>query len=72
VSSLTVLEVELDGRSVRDFAEPNIEILSLSGLEEEHVVAVVKLGQLVQFVQLCLGVKFGIFSAVGEHCRNVV
>lgn len=64
--------MELDGRPVRDFAKPNIQILALPCLEEEHVVAVVELGQLVQFVQLCLGVEFCIFSAVGEHCCNVV
>jgi hypothetical protein len=64
--------MELDGRAIGDLAQPNVEILSLSRFEEKNVVAVVKLGQLVQFVQLSLGVELGILSAVREHRRNIV
>jgi hypothetical protein len=65
--SLTVLKVELDGRSVGNLAKPDIEILAFPCLKKQNVVAVVKLSQLVQFVKLGLGVELCILSAVREH-----
>lgn len=70
--SLTVLKVELDGRSIGNLAEPDIKILSLPCLKKQDIVAVVKLGKLVQFVELSLGVELCVLSAVGEHRRNII
>lgn len=72
LSALTVLEVELDGRSVGDLAQPHVKILSFPSLEEKNIVAVVDFGQLVELVQLSLGIELGVFSAVREHGSNIV
>lgn len=64
--------MEFDGRSVRNLAEPDVEILALSCLEEQNVVAVVQLGEFVEFVKLRLGVELGILPAVGEHRGDIV
>lgn len=37
----TILQMIFDSRSVGRFAHPDIQIFTLSGFEEEHVVAVV-------------------------------
>jgi hypothetical protein len=72
VCPLTVLRIKLDRRPVRDLAEPHVQVLSFPRLEEEHVVAVVELGQLVELVQLGLGVELGVFAAVREHRGEVI
>jgi hypothetical protein len=41
VKSLTILHVHLNCRSVGRLAHPQVKILSLPGLEEKHIVAVV-------------------------------
>lgn len=69
---LTILEMEFDGRSVRNLAKPYVQILSFAGFEEEDVVAVVQLGEFVQFVEAGLGVEFGILSTVRKHGSNIV
>jgi hypothetical protein len=56
--------MHLDRRAVRRFAHPCIQILAFSGLEEEDVVAVVEFSELVQLVELRLGVELRLFSAV--------
>lgn len=69
---LTVLGMELNGRTVGDLAEPHVQILALARLEEHNVVAVVKLGELVQLVKLGLGIELDVFAAVGEHRCEIV
>lgn len=64
--------MELDSRAVRDLAEPHVKILSLSRLKEEDVVAVVEFGQLVELVELRLGIELGILSAVRKHRGDIV
>ena len=64
--------VELDCRPVGHLAEPHVQILSFPRLEEHHVVAVIELGELVELVELGLGVELDVFPAVGEHCRQVI
>lgn len=63
--------MHLDGRTVGDLAAPEVQILSLARLEEQGVVAVVQLGELVQLVELALGVELGILAAVGHHVGQV-
>jgi hypothetical protein len=48
--------MHLDGWTVGCFAHPRIQILAFPGFEEENIVAVVELSELVQLVQLGLGV----------------
>lgn len=43
-----VLTVHLDGRTIRRLGQPDVEILSFAGLEEHDIVAVVKVGELVE------------------------
>ena len=69
---LTVLGMELDSRAVGNLAEPHVQILALARLEEHDVVAVVKLGELVQLVKLGLGIELDVFAAVGEHRCEIV
>lgn len=64
--------MELDCRSIGDFAEPDVEILALASLEKEDVVAVVQFGELVQLVEARLGVELGVLSAVREHGGDIV
>lgn len=54
------------------FGEPDVKVLALARLEEEHVVAVVEIGELVELVELRLRVEFGIFSAVGEEAVEII
>lgn len=44
---MKVLEVELDGGTVRRLAHPDVEILAFARLEEEDIVAVVEISELV-------------------------
>lgn len=64
--------MELDGRSIRNLTQPHVKILSLPCLEEKYIVAVVEFCQLIELVQLRLGIEFGVFSAMGEHRCNIV
>lgn len=64
--------MHLDGRTIWRFAHPHIEIFALSRLEEEHVIAVIQFGKLVELVQLRLGVEFCIFAAVREERVDIV
>jgi hypothetical protein len=59
--------VHFQGWAVRRFAEPDVKILALARFEEHDVVAVVKIGELVQLMQLGLGVEFCVFSTVREE-----
>lgn len=63
--------MQLDAGSVGRFAHPHVQILPLPRLEEEDVVAVVQVRNLVQMVQLRLGVQLCVFAPVGEHCDYV-
>jgi hypothetical protein len=67
----TVLGVELYGRAVGDLAAPQVQILALSRFEKEAVVAVVQFGELVQLVELALGVELGILATMGHHVCQV-
>jgi hypothetical protein len=40
----TIVYVHFQSRPVGCFADPHVEILGFTGLEEEHVVTVVKVG----------------------------
>lgn len=57
--------MHLHGWSVWRLANPYKKILALPGLEKEDIVAVIELSELVELVELRLGVELGIFSAVG-------
>ncbi len=69
---LTILQVKLDSRSIRNLAQPDVQILSLAGLEEQDIVAVVQLGEFIELVQAGFGVEFGILPAVRKHRGNIV
>jgi hypothetical protein len=56
--TLTVLDVELDGRTIGRLAHPRIQILSFPCFKEQNIVAVVELGELVELVELCFCVEF--------------
>lgn len=72
MAKLTILHVKLDGRPVWRFAHPKVQVLALPRLEEEHIVAVVEFGQLVQLVQFRLRIELGVFPAVGQQIVDVV
>lgn len=57
---------------VGHLARPHVQVLALARLEEEHVVAVVQLRELVELIQLRLGVELGVLPAMGHHRREVV
>jgi hypothetical protein len=62
----TILHVHLNCRPIRCLAHPKVEILSiLPCLEEDHIVAVIKFGELVQLVELRFRVELRIFPAMG-------
>jgi hypothetical protein len=56
--------MKLDRRPIGHFTHPHIKIFSFARLEEEQIVAVVQLGELVELVELRLGVELGFFLAV--------
>lgn len=62
-----VLGVEFDCGAVWGFGEPEIEVFGFARFEEEDVVAVVKVGELVELGEVSFGVEFGVFAAVGEE-----
>lgn len=72
LGQLTVLNVELDGRAIGNLAHVEVQVLPFPRLEEENIVAVVELGQLVELVQLRLGIELGVFATVGYHRGQVV
>ena len=67
-----MLQVELEGGAVGRLGEPAVQVAGFPGLEEEHVVAVVQRGELVELVQLRLGVELGLPPAVREEGVQVV
>jgi hypothetical protein len=49
----TVLKMQLHRRPVWSFRQPHVQVLPmLSTFEEQHIVAVVQIGQFIQMVQL--------------------
>jgi len=64
--------MHLDRGSVGCFAHPCVQVFPFACLEEEDVVAVVEVCQLVELVEFCFRVEFGIFSAVREERVEVV
>jgi hypothetical protein len=64
--------VELAGRATRYFAHPHVQILTLTRLEEQHIVAIIQLGEGIELVELALRIKLGVFTAVREHRGEVV
>lgn len=71
-SLLTVLEMHLNSRAVRDLTHPQIQILALTCLKEEDIVAVVKFGELVELGKSGLGVELGVFAAMRHHRGKIV
>jgi hypothetical protein len=53
---LTILDMHFDSRPIWWLAYPCVQILALARLEEEDIVAVVEFGELIELVELCLGV----------------
>ena len=64
--------MELHSRSIGDFCQVNIEILPLARLKKENIVAVVHLGEFVQFVQARLLIKLDVFPPVWKHRCEVI
>ena len=56
--------MHLDGRPIRGFTHPYVEIFALSRLEEEHIIAIVEFGELIELIKFGLGVEFCIFPAM--------
>jgi hypothetical protein len=71
-SKLTILYMHLDRRSIWGFAHPRIQVLALASLEEEHIVAVIEFGELVELVQFCLGVQLCFLTAMRKERIEVV
>lgn len=67
VHGMQVLDVELGGGTVGSLGHPHVQIHMLSGLKVQNVVAVVHLSNLVELVQLGLGVELGLLSTMGKH-----
>ena len=65
--SVQVLSVQFHGGPVRRFGQPHVQVAGFAGFEEEDVVAVVQVGELVELVELGLGVELRIFAAVREE-----
>lgn len=72
VQSMHVLDVEFHRRSVRRLGNPKVEILVLSGLEEENVVTVVQLCHFVKLVQVLFRVELGFFSCVRHQLEQIL
>lgn len=68
----TILQMHLDSRPVRGFTHPYVEIFALSRLEEEHIVAIVEFGKLIELIEFGLGVELCIFPAMGEQRVKIV
>ncbi len=64
--------MHLDRGSVGRLAHPYVEVLPLSGFEEHDIVAVVKLGKLVELVQLRFRVEFDVLAAMRQQSIKVV
>ena len=58
--------MHFDGRPIWSFTHPYVEIFALSRLEEEHIIAIVEFGELIELIKFGLGVEFCIFPAVWE------
>lgn len=64
--------MHLDGGPVGRLAQPYIEIFGFARFEKEHIVAIVEVGQLIQLVELGLGVELCIFAAVRYEGVEIV
>ena len=64
--------MHLDSRPIRGFTHPYVEIFALSGLEEEHIVAIVEFGKLIELIKFGLGVELCIFPTVWEQRVEIV
>ena len=64
--------MHLDCRPIRSFTHPYIEIFTLSRLEKQHIVAVVKFGELIELIKFGLGVELCIFAAMWEQRVKIV
>ncbi len=69
---LTVLQMELDGRAVGDFCQPQVKIFAFPCFGKQTIVAIVQLGKFVELVQLRLGIELDLFTTVREHRRKVI
>ena len=59
------MKMHLDRWAVWGLAHPDVQVFALPSLKEQHIVAIVEIRQLVELVQLGLGVELRIFPAVG-------
>ena len=64
--------MHLDGRPIRGFTHPYVEIFALSRLEKEHIVAIVEFGELVELVEFGFGVEFCIFPAMWKQRVEII
>ncbi len=64
--------MHFDSRSIGCFAGPYVKILPFSSLEKKYIVAVVEFRQLIQLVELRLGIQFCIFAAVRKERVEVI
>ena len=64
--------MHLHGRPIRGFTHPYVEVFTLSRLEEEHIIAIVEFGELIELVKFGLGVEFCIFPAMWKQRVEIV
>ena len=68
----TVLKVKFHSRSIGRFAHPYVEVFPLSCFEEQDIVAIVEFGELIELIELCLGIELCIFTTVRQEGVKVV
>lgn len=64
--------MQFDCGTIWSFGEPDVQILPLACFEEEYVVAVVKVRQLVELVELCFRIQFGILAAMWKKSIEII
>lgn len=64
--------MHLNSRSIWRLAHPCVQIFALARLEEKNIVAVVEFSELVQLVELGLGVELCFLATVREEGSNIV
>lgn len=64
--------MRLYGGAIGGLAHPYIEVLALPRFEEQDIIAVVEFGQFVELVELGLGIKLCIFSAVRQEGVEII
>ncbi|KAI3482422.1 hypothetical protein L1887_54980 [Cichorium endivia] len=72
VHGVNVLHLELGRRSIGRLGRPHVQILALPRLKVERVVAVVELGELVEHVQLRLGIELAVLLGMWHERLEVI